>query len=96
MAQGGKVEGWFRELDDNRLEIFLKARGVKIRSSGGREGMFELVEWFENMTGLRVENPKLRRPPRRGPRPMAGQLDMTELESAPSDELPGDYGGEPL
>jgi hypothetical protein len=61
-----KIEGWFRQLDGGRVEIYLKCDDRKIRCSGPEEDMFELVDWFESRTGLRVESPSWRRV-RRGP-----------------------------
>jgi hypothetical protein len=59
------AQGWFRKLADDRLEIFLKAEGRKVRAHGPRAEMFELVEWFEEKTGVAVRG-EWRRPPRRG------------------------------
>ena len=84
MARTGKVEGWIRNLDDDRLEIFLKVEGVlgikdrKIRASGDRDEMYELVDWFEAKTGLTVNVPQRLRT---GPKPLAGQMDMLKLSS---------------
>lgn len=84
------AEGWFRELADDRLEVFLKAEGRKVRAHGRREEMFELVEWFEEKTGVAVKGEWLR-PSRRGPRPIKGQLDMTEMtEPMPDEPAPDD------
>lgn len=77
--------GWFRELAGERLEVFLKAGNRKIRAHGPRAEMFELVEWFEQKTGVAVRG-NWRRPPRRGPRQLKGQLDMTEMTEALPDE----------
>lgn len=75
------VEGWLRELANDRLEVFLKldrttppARPCKVRASGPKSDMLELVEWFEEKTGLVVNHPIL------GPRtkqPLPGQMEMT-------------------
>lgn len=69
------------ELDAGRLEIFLKVErsdepgeSRKVRASGPREDMYELVEWFESHTGLRFDHPAWRDRVRRGPKPLAGQL----------------------
>lgn len=70
-----QAEGWFKPLDDERLEIFLKYQGIKIRCSGKVEDMHELVDWFEEKTGLAVNVPNR---VRRGPKPMAGQIDLFE------------------
>lgn len=87
--RNAQIEGWIRQLTGDRLEIFLKAEKLggqpdrKIRASGAAAEMLELVEWFEEKTGLHVSSPIL---PRRAPTPFAGQLgleltDKGELES---------------
>lgn len=83
------VEGWLRRLepgDDGtgRLEIHLKARDakIKVRASGTEEQMYELVEWFEGATGVKVDHPTWRRV-RRGPAPMPNQLTLV-MGEAPS------------
>jgi hypothetical protein len=83
----GKTEGWFSELADGRLEVLLRADGHKLRASGPEPYVFALVECWEEQTGLSVEAPRenWRQRPRRGTRPMRGQLDMTEL---PSQDVP--------
>lgn len=84
-----QIEGWIRQLNGDRLEIFLKVERLdgqpdrKIRASGLADEMLELVEWFEGKTGLRVTSPTL---PRRAPALIEGQLgleltDKGELES---------------
>lgn len=79
------IDGWMSELDGDRLEIYLKVANTdadrKIRASGPREEMFELVSWFEERTGLRFDHPKWRDRVRRGPRPIAGQAAFPELSS---------------
>lgn len=85
-----KIEGWFRKLVFGRIEIFLKVDTedgpVKLRASGKEDDMFELVDWFEGKTGLKVESPSWRRV-RTGPKPMAGQTSMIE-------EVTGDPDGD--
>jgi hypothetical protein len=78
---------WFRQLEGGGLEIFLKHGPLKVRAHGSREEMFELVDWFEEKAGVKIQG-DWRRPPRRGPQPIAGQqtfdipeIAMTELES---------------
>jgi hypothetical protein len=84
------AQGWFRELTDDRLEVFLKAEGRKVRAHGPRADMFELVEWFERVTGVAVRG-EWRRPARRGPRQIKGQLDMMQVtEEIPEEDEPGD------
>lgn len=86
MAQSGKIEGWTRQLEDERLEVFLKAEGVqgmrdrKIRASGPLTDMYELVDWFEAKTGMTVNVPNRVRTVK----PLPGQLELTtdELSSA--------------
>jgi hypothetical protein len=78
------VEGWTRQLEDGRLEIFVKVANkpgiedLKIRASGPTQAMFELVDWFEERTGLRVSLPGRLRT---GPKPIVGQTSILELES---------------
>lgn len=82
-----KIDGWFRKLDDGRLEIYLKVDGDdgrKIRASGPEAEMYELVDWFEEKTGLKVNSEQWRRV-RKGPRPIEGQTSMIpELPSGVS------------
>lgn len=85
-AKQPRIDGWMSELDGDRLEIFLKVedpRGEdrKVRASGPREEMYELVDWFETRTGLRFDHPRWRDRVRRGPRPMEGQTSLPELSS---------------
>ena len=82
-----RTECWFRPLRDDRLEIYLvgtalNGEPVKVRASGAQEAIWELVEWFEQITGREVVG-DWRRPPRIGPRPMAGQLSITEQLESP-------------
>lgn len=58
------IEGWVCQLADHRLEIFLKIERIgngvpdrKIRASGPREEMEELIAWFEQKTALSVTVP---------------------------------------
>lgn len=87
MSRTGNIEGWIKSLDNDRLEIFLKTEGVlgiedrKIRASGKRDEMYELVDWFEAKTGLTVNVPQRLRT---GPQPLAGQMDMLQLSSEDS------------
>ena len=75
MARQRKIEGWFRQLDDERIEVYLKVEGeLKIRASGAEKEMYELVDWFEEKTGLTV-NADWRRV-RKGPKPIEGQTSM--------------------
>lgn len=63
------------------MEIMLRddENGVKLRASGAEGEMFGLVEWFEDLTGKRVSSPAWRRPPRRGPRPIPGQVELDDV-----------------
>lgn len=85
-----EIDGWLRQLEGDRLEIFLKVSDVqgqqdrKIRASGPRDDMLDLVEWFEGKTGMRVNHPVL---PRRTPQPMPGQTELTLGEPTASGEL---------
>jgi hypothetical protein len=90
-ARHPHIEGWVRRLNGDRLEIFLKVERCdgqpdrKIRASGPEAEMVELVEWFEEKTGLRVSSPVL---PRRVAAPIPGQvsLDLTEIGELASEE----------
>jgi hypothetical protein len=89
-----RLEGWFRQLDNGRLEIFLKYEPVagvarKIRCSGPHDEMMELVDWFEDKTDLRVDSPTWRRV-RKGPRPIEGQMTFTPGELPPDAEVEDD------
>lgn len=63
MPRKATIEGWFRRLEGDRLEIFLKIADVtgqrdrKIRASGPSGDMNELAEWFEEKTGMRIDAP---------------------------------------
>jgi hypothetical protein len=86
------IEGWVCQLHDNRLEIFLKVERMegtqdrKIRASGSRPEMEELIAWFEEKSGLKVEVPW-----RTTQKPIPGQMTLVAGEHAegeqPSDEL---------
>lgn len=60
MAPKAQIDGWFRRLEDDRLEIFFKVANVigqpdrKIRASGPVAEMNELADWFEQKTGMHV------------------------------------------
>ena len=74
----GKAEGWFRRLTNGAdIEVFLKTDTHKIRASGPESDIFEFVDLYERVTGTQVEADWRR--VRRDPRPMAGQLSMSEL-----------------
>lgn len=73
----GTLDNWFRRLKDDRLEVCVRAKGVKLRASGPEEHVWKLVEAFEEQTGVAVEG-EWRRPPRTGARPLAGQLTLGE------------------
>jgi hypothetical protein len=88
-----EISGWLRQLEGERLEVFLKVSDVqgqpdrKIRASGPEDEMFELVMWFEGKTGMRVNHPVL---PRRTAKPIPGQTELTlgdRLEAPTSGEL---------
>lgn len=73
---------WFRTLKGDRLEVCLAGKtedGVplRMRASGTKEHVWEVVDMFEEMTGLTVEA-YVKRPPRSGARPLAGQLAIFE------------------
>lgn len=78
------VEGWFRQLEGGNVEIFVKAHGRKIRAHGPSSEMNELVDWFEEKTGVTVEAAWR---VRRGVKPLPGQtaLDMGEVTEAVAD-----------
>jgi hypothetical protein len=82
-----EVEGWFNELSDGGLEIFLKSDGLKVRASGPQDEMGELADWFERKTGLSVSG--LPKRVNRGPRPLPGQTSILELSSQDA-TVPGD------
>ena len=88
------IYGWYRELNDDRLELFLKVEGVagtpdtKLRASGSQRHIYELVDWFEERTGMRVEGQMSTwRRPRRGPKPMDGQTSLL-LDEFPAEVTP--------
>lgn len=78
-----RSEGWIRELEDGRIEIYLKDKRVpvhKVRASGPHDEMVELVEWFEAKTGLAVHAPILRR--KHKPIPGQTALDLGSGEAS--------------
>jgi hypothetical protein len=87
MTNAPTIEGWLRKLQDERLEIFLKADDRKIRASGPRAEMYELVDWFEEKTGLAVNVPER---VYTGPRPIAGQMVITVGLQSDDEEDPSD------
>lgn len=81
------IEGWFRSLEDGRLEIFLKVDNVqgvlarKIRASGPAAEMNELADWFEEKTGLKINAPwRVVKD-----RPIPGQVTFEFAELQPGD-----------
>lgn len=73
-----QTDAWHRELNDGRSEIMCRAPGYRLRVSGPEEFVWDVVELFEERTGLTVQS---ERRPRRRQRVPTGQLTMTELES---------------
>lgn len=73
-----KDKPWFRKLADGQLEIFLKSGQHKVRAHGPEADMYELVEWFEDKAGVKVQG-DWKRPPRRGPRVLEGQTSLLEM-----------------
>lgn len=75
-----KAEGWFHPLQAERMEVFLKvddAKGntlVKLRASGPESEMGELIDWFERISGMRVDVPTTAWRITRKPRELTGQL----------------------
>lgn len=84
--------GWLQELTDGRLEIFLRTANYagqpprKVRASGSKEEMLELVEWFEAKTGLVVNHALLPRVPKQIP----GQTQLDLGSTGDSTELSSD------
>jgi hypothetical protein len=74
---------WFRRLNREvaSMEVMLRHGDLKLRASGPEATMFELVEWFEDRTGKVVTSPTWRRPPRSGPRPIPGQVELDDVGS---------------
>lgn len=85
MPDSTKSEGWFHPLEGDRLEVFLKVEGpgapqIKLRASGPESEMYELADWFERVTGLRVSGDvKKWRRTASGVKPVEGQLGFEEL-----------------
>jgi hypothetical protein len=78
-----QTDAWHRRLHSGALEVMCRTQGIRMRVSGPDDWVWEMVELFEDRTGLAVQSDS--RPPRRK-RQIEGQLSMTELES-------GDNGG---
>jgi acylphosphatase len=90
VAQTPPVEGWFRQLDGGRVEIFVKAHGRKIRAHGPSSEMNELVDWFEEKTGVTVEASWR---VRTGPKPIPGQAELPlTLEMGEATEAEAESG----
>jgi len=89
MPVKGQIEGWFRSLQGDRLEIHLKVENVmgvaprKIRASGPASEMNELADWFEEKTGMKVSAPWRTVKPYVIP----GQTELELGEAPPSSEL---------
>jgi acylphosphatase len=90
-AKAPPVEGWFRQLEDGNVEIFVKAHGRKIRAHGPSSEMNELVDWFEEKTGVTVEASwRVRKASTSDPRPRR-QLPLTlEMGEATEAEAEGE------
>lgn len=95
MPRTQKIEGWIKRLEGDRLEILLKVEHLgdtpdrKIRASGPTADMYELVDWFEEKTGLTVNVPDRLRT---GPKPTEGQMTFTMGELPSEDAKGGDHG----
>ncbi len=91
------LDGWFRKLDGDRLEIFFRTANVpgqqdrKIRASGPASEMNELADWFEQKTGRTISAPwrVVTRKPIPGQLGLELGLTMAELSS---DATLPDYG----
>lgn len=88
-----KTEAWFRRLDSERIEIFLKfeppqGQHYKLRCSGPEEEMYELVSWFEERTGTTVSGDwrRVRTGRRLGPEHMT--LDIEEAGGNNGSDVP--------
>lgn len=88
-----QIEAWFRELEADRLEFFVRVSGMaevpdcKVRASGPEEVIYKLADWFEEYTGLQIQSDARRwRRARTGPKPPPGQtalvIPMGELSSS--------------
>jgi len=72
-----QTDGWYRELQDGRLEIMCSAPRLRIRVTAPEAQAWEVVDLFEKLSGLTVAS---ERRPRRRPRQMAGQLSMIAMD----------------
>jgi hypothetical protein len=83
MSRKATIDGWFRRLEGDRLEIFFKTANVmgepdrKIRASGPASDMNELAQWFEDKSGMRINAPW--RTVNRDPIPGQTAFDFPEL-----------------
>jgi hypothetical protein len=92
-----ETEGWFSALEDGRLEIFLKTEGppmaLKVRASGPASEMYELADWFERVTGLKVTaKTKNWRRQSTGPKPLPGQDELFSAVELSSDATVASHG----
>lgn len=69
------TDGWYRELKDGRIEVMLKTPGLRVRSSGPADYIWQLVEHFEEHTGKRFDG-DWKRPSKRGAKQIEGQQDI--------------------
>lgn len=76
-AAADPTDNWFRKLKGDRLEVCIKASGLRMRASGPELDVWKLVEAFEERTGVAIDG-EWRRPPRTGSRPLEGQLTLGE------------------
>lgn len=81
VLRANKVEGWFRPLEDGRLEVLLKTAKFRVRCSGTEEQVNRVADLFEEITGTLVNGPDsdvfTRR--RSGPKPIMGQMNLTDV-----------------
>jgi hypothetical protein len=71
-----RIDAWYRDLNDGRVEVMCRAPGFRIRVSAPAEQAWRAVELFEDWTGLAVVSEHR---PRRRPHVDARQLSMMDL-----------------
>ena len=74
------TENWYRQLKDDRIEVCLKAEGLRMRASGPEVAIWRLIEVFEQLTGAQAVG-NWKRPLPKGPRQLDGQIAMLEEPS---------------
>lgn len=77
------TENWYRQLAGDRIEVCLKAGGLRMRASGHETLIWHLIGEFEKLTGAEAVG-EWKRPLPKGPKQLDGQISMVDFP--PEDE----------